>query len=71
MINCIREHRFKKRGFAVVPTKFGIAFTTAFLNQGAALVHIYLDGSVLLSHGGIEMGQGLHTKMIQVLDLLK
>jgi xanthine dehydrogenase/oxidase len=45
---------------------FGIAFTAVFLNQTGALVHIYSDGSVLISHGGTEMGQGLHTKMIQV-----
>lgn len=50
----------------MIPTKFGIAFETLFLNQGGALVHIYTDGSVLLTHGGIEMGQGVHTKMIQV-----
>lgn len=50
----------------MVPVKFGIAFTALFLNQAGALVHIYTDGSVLLSHGGTEMGQGLHTKMIQV-----
>jgi xanthine dehydrogenase/oxidase len=50
----------------VIPTKFGIAFETLFLNQGGALVHVYTDGSVLLSHGGVEMGQGIHTKMIQV-----
>jgi len=49
-----------------VPTKFGIAFTATFLNQAGALVHIYTDGSVLISHGGVEMGQGLHIKMIQV-----
>lgn len=49
----------------MVPTKFGIAFTALFLNQAGALVHVYSDGSVLLSHGGTEMGQGLHTKMIQ------
>lgn len=49
----------------MVPVKFGIAFTALFLNQAGALVHIYTDGSVLLSHGGTEMGQGLHTKMIQ------
>ncbi|XP_076621123.1 xanthine dehydrogenase rosy isoform X1 [Colletes latitarsis] len=61
-----RKNRYKKRGLAVVPTKFGIAFTVLFLNQTGALVHIYTDGSVLLSHGGVEMGQGLHTKMIQV-----
>lgn len=45
---------------------FGIAFTVLHLNQAGALVHVYNDGSVLLSHGGTEMGQGLHTKMIQV-----
>ena len=61
-----RENRWKKRGLGVVPTKFGIAFTATFLNQGGALLHVYRDGSVLLSHGGTEMGQGLHTKMIQV-----
>lgn len=48
-----------------MPTKFGIAFTALFLNQAGALIHVYQDGSVLLSHGGTEMGQGLHTKMIQ------
>lgn len=60
------ENKWKKRGIAMVPTKFGIAFTANFLNQGGALVHIYTDGSVLISHGGVEMGQGIHTKMIQV-----
>ncbi|XP_077270195.1 xanthine dehydrogenase rosy isoform X1 [Temnothorax americanus] len=61
-----RENRFKKKGLAIVPTKFGIAFTALHLNQAGALVHIYTDGSVLISHSGVEMGQGLHTKMIQV-----
>lgn len=61
-----RQNRWTKRGLAVVPTKFGIAFTAVFLNQAGALVHIYTDGSVLLAHGGTEMGQGLHTKMVQV-----
>ncbi|KAL2731325.1 xanthine dehydrogenase [Vespula squamosa] len=61
-----KHHRYKKKGLAVVPVKFGISFTTLFLNQAGALVHIYTDGSVLISHGGIEMGQGLHTKMTQV-----
>ncbi|XP_041469067.1 xanthine dehydrogenase/oxidase-like [Lytechinus variegatus] len=60
------ENRWKKRGLAITPTKFGISFTARFLNQAGALVHIYTDGSVLVTHGGIEMGQGLHTKMIQV-----
>lgn len=61
-----RVHKYRKRGVALMPTKFGLAFTARFLNQAAALVHVYTDGSVRLSHGGTEMGQGLHTKMIQV-----
>ncbi|KZC06074.1 Xanthine dehydrogenase [Dufourea novaeangliae] len=61
-----RQNKCKKRGLAIVPTKFGISFTVPFLNQSGALVHVYTDGSVLISHGGVEMGQGLHTKMIQV-----
>ncbi|XP_031575307.1 xanthine dehydrogenase/oxidase-like [Actinia tenebrosa] len=59
-------NRWKKRGIAIIPTKFGIAFTALFLNQAGALVHVYTDGSVLVTHGGTEMGQGLHTKMVQV-----
>ncbi|CAF0786586.1 unnamed protein product [Adineta steineri] len=59
-------HTYRKRGITILPTKFGIAFTAKFLNQAGALVHIYKDGSVLVSHGGTEMGQGLHTKMISV-----
>ncbi|KAI8348586.1 molybdopterin binding aldehyde oxidase/xanthine dehydrogenase [Mortierella sp. GBAus27b] len=58
--------KWRKRGIAFIPTKYGIAFAIQHLNQGGALIHIYHDGSVLLSHGGVEMGQGLHTKMIQV-----
>lgn len=58
--------KWRKRGLAIVPTKFGISFTALFLNQAGALVHIYHDGSVLVAHGGIEMGQGLHTKMTQI-----
>ncbi|XP_044271651.1 xanthine dehydrogenase isoform X2 [Tribolium madens] len=61
-----RENRYKKRGLSVIPTKYGIAFTAPHLNQAGALLIVYADGSVLLSHGGIEMGQGLYTKMIQV-----
>ncbi|XP_061780151.1 xanthine dehydrogenase/oxidase [Nerophis lumbriciformis] len=61
-----KQNRWTKRGLAIVPTKFGISFTALFLNQAGALVHIYTDGSVLLTHGGTEMGQGLHTKMVQV-----
>jgi len=56
-----------KRGIAMTPVKFGIAFTATFFNQAAALVHVYQgDGSVLLNHGGTEMGQGLFTKVAQV-----
>ncbi|XP_038045213.1 xanthine dehydrogenase/oxidase-like [Patiria miniata] len=61
-----RKNRWRKRGLAITPTKFGISFTVKYYNQAGALVHIYNDGSVLVSHGGTEMGQGLHTKMIQV-----
>ncbi|XP_060647418.1 xanthine dehydrogenase [Drosophila nasuta] len=59
------EHRWRKRGIALVPTKFGVAFGVMHLNQAGALINIYGDGSVLLSHGGVEIGQGLNTKMIQ------
>ncbi|XP_019892305.2 xanthine dehydrogenase-like [Musca domestica] len=60
-----RNNRWRKRGISIVPTKYGIAFGVKHLNQGGALINIYTDGSVLLSHGGVEIGQGLHTKMIQ------
>lgn len=60
------QHRWKKRGVSIIPTMFGISFTSKFMNQGGALVHVYHDGSVLVSHGGVEMGQGLHTKVIQI-----
>ena len=61
------SHANRKRGLAVTPTKFGISFTLKFLNQAGALVHIYQgDGAVLVSHGGVEMGQGLHTKVCQI-----
>ncbi len=56
-------HEFQKRGIALTPVKFGISFTTTFLNQAGALVSIYTDGTVLVNHGGVEMGQGLHTKI--------
>ncbi|XP_046517798.1 xanthine dehydrogenase/oxidase-like [Equus quagga] len=64
-----KENCWKKRGLCIVPTKFGISFTVSFLNQAGALIHVYTDGSVLLTHGGTEMGQGLHTKMVQVSSL--
>jgi xanthine dehydrogenase large subunit len=59
-------HQHTKRGLAVTPVKFGIAFNFKPFNQAGALVHVYKDGSVLINHGGTEMGQGLHTKMLQV-----
>ena len=55
-----------KRGLALTPVKFGISFTTTFLNQAGALVHVYKDGSIQLNHGGTEMGQGLMTKVAQI-----
>ncbi|HEX4234635.1 MAG TPA: xanthine dehydrogenase molybdopterin binding subunit [Caldimonas sp.] len=55
-----------KRGIALTPVKFGISFNLVHLNQAGALVHVYGDGSVLVNHGGTEMGQGLHTKVAQV-----
>jgi xanthine dehydrogenase large subunit len=59
-------HPDRKRGIAMTPVKFGISFTFTPFNQGGALVIVYKDGSVLITHGGTEMGQGLHTKMMQV-----
>ncbi len=56
----------RKRGIAITPVKFGISFNKTEYNQAGALVHIYSDGSVQLNHGGTEMGQGLHTKMLAV-----
>ena len=55
-----------KRGLAITPVKFGISFTATLFNQAGALVHVYLDGSVKVHHGGTEMGQGLHTKVSQI-----
>lgn len=55
-----------KKGIALTPVKFGISFTLTMLNQAGALVHVYKDGSVQLNHGGTEMGQGLHTKVSQI-----
>ena len=59
-------HRHIKRGIALTPVKFGISFTATLFNQAGALVHVYTDGTVLLNHGGTEMGQGLFTKVAQV-----
>jgi xanthine dehydrogenase large subunit len=55
-----------RRGLALTPVKFGISFTSTPFNQAGALVHVYTDGTVLLNHGGTEMGQGLFTKVAQV-----
>ena len=60
------ENQYLKKGISITPVKFGISFTTTFLNQAGALVHIYPDGSVQINHGGIEMGQGTYTKISQI-----
>jgi xanthine dehydrogenase large subunit len=58
-----RDHRLVKRGVATMPVCFGISFTSTFLNQAAALAHVYTDGSVSVSTGAVEMGQGVNTKI--------
>ena len=60
------SHNTLKRGMAITPVKFGISFTATLFNQAGALVHVYLDGSVQVNHGGVEMGQGLNTKVAQI-----
>ena len=60
------EQADTRRALAITPVKFGISFNLTAFNQAGALVHVYKDGSVLINHGGTEMGQGLHTKMLQV-----
>ncbi|MEB8431735.1 xanthine dehydrogenase molybdopterin binding subunit [Cocleimonas sp. KMM 6892] len=59
-----------KKGLALTPVKFGISFNVVHFNQAGALVHIYTDGSILVNHGGTEMGQGLNTKVAQVVALV-
>ncbi|WP_265594724.1 xanthine dehydrogenase molybdopterin binding subunit [Haloferula sp. BvORR071] len=59
-------HPHRKRGLAITPVKFGISFTLTYYNQAGALVLVYADGSVQVNHGGTEMGQGLHTKILGV-----
>jgi xanthine dehydrogenase large subunit len=61
-----RQSRVLKKGLATMPVKFGISFNRVALNQAGALVHVYTDGSVVLNHGGTEMGQGLFVKVAQV-----
>ncbi|MEM7563890.1 MAG: xanthine dehydrogenase molybdopterin binding subunit [Pseudomonadota bacterium] len=58
-----------RKGLALTPLKFGISFNVVHFNQAGALVHIYTDGTVLVNHGGTEMGQGLHTKVSQVVAI--
>lgn len=60
------QSQILKKGLAITPFKFGIAFNVTHLNQAGALVHVYVDGSVLVNHGGTEMGQGINTKIMQV-----
>jgi len=60
------QNEFFKKGLSLTPVKFGISFTSSFLNQAGALVNIYTDGTVLVNHGGTEMGQGLHTKILRI-----
>ena len=63
-----KKNNYKKKGIAITPVKFGISFTTIHLNQAGSLVHVYTDGSVYMNHGGIEMGQGTHTKIAQLVS---
>ncbi|OHT14122.1 aldehyde oxidase and xanthine dehydrogenase [Tritrichomonas foetus] len=62
-----RKNKYKKRGVAMTPMKYGISFTFGPLNQAGSLVHVYKDGSILATHAGIDMGQGLNTKLIQII----
>uniref|UniRef100_A0A7N5JG31 aldehyde oxidase n=2 Tax=Ailuropoda melanoleuca TaxID=9646 RepID=A0A7N5JG31_AILME len=60
-----KKNYWKKKGMAIIPMKFSVGFAATSYHQAAALVHIYTDGSVLVTHGGNELGQGIHTKMLQ------
>ena len=59
-------NQWKKRALTLIPNKYNVAFGLLSHDQGRALLQVYTDGSVLLTHGGMEMGHGLHTKMVQV-----
>ncbi len=61
-----QNNQLFKKGLALTPVKFGISFTATHLNQAGALVHVYTDGSILVNHGGTEMGQGLYIKIVQI-----
>jgi xanthine dehydrogenase large subunit len=60
------NNKYYKKGIGITPVKFGISFTAAHLNQGSALIHIYFDGSISITHGAIEMGQEINTKIAQI-----
>ena len=61
------RHRWKKRGIAMIPLKYGVAYARRMLNQGRSIVNVYhADGSLMLMHGGVEVGQGIHTKLAQI-----
>ncbi|XP_073502611.1 aldehyde oxidase 1-like isoform X2 [Phyllobates terribilis] len=64
--NFNKENYWKKKGIAIIPLKFTVGFVEKLFHQASALVHIYRDGKVLVSHGGVELGQGLHTKVMQI-----
>jgi xanthine dehydrogenase large subunit len=66
IISFNKKSSILKKGIALTPVKFGISFTATWFNQAGALVHVYNDGSIQLNHGGTEMGQGLNTKIAQV-----
>ncbi|XP_044158503.1 aldehyde oxidase 1-like [Bufo gargarizans] len=61
-----KENYWKKKGIAIIPIKFAVGYIEKMYHQASALVHIYRDGKVLISHSGVELGQGLHTKIIQI-----
>eukprot|EP00727_Mastigamoeba_balamuthi_P009965 m51a1_g5591 xanthine dehydrogenase/oxidase, putative (1321) ;mRNA; f:649854-654584 len=61
-----KENKWRKRGLALLPSRNNIGFEADCLNQAGALIHVYMDGSVFVTHGGSEMGQGLHTKLAQI-----
>lgn len=63
------QNEFYKKGIALTPVKFGISYITTFLNQAGALVNVYTDGTILVNHSGIDMGQGLNTKIQQIAAL--
>jgi xanthine dehydrogenase/oxidase len=60
------ENRWRKRGISMIPIKYGISYTFVTMNQGSAYIMVYQDGSVVVHHGGVEMGQGLDTKIARI-----